>query len=145
MRLPNHNLPALRQALALLEQESTQVHRKLDLVQAVERAIARDLSLGSQIERISAELNMSSRTLRRRLAEHGLTFEALLEQVRRGRAMSLLGNPGMSIERITEEVGYRDIRSFRRAFKRWTGVSPATFRSEGTSPLDQVFTLAARR
>ena len=51
----------------------------------------------------------------------------------------------MSIERITEEVGYRDIRSFRRAFKRWTGVSPATFRSEGTSPLDQVFTLAARR
>ena len=32
MRLPNHNLPALRQALALLEQESTQVHRKLDLV-----------------------------------------------------------------------------------------------------------------
>ncbi|MGV8435501.1 AraC family transcriptional regulator, partial [Pseudomonas aeruginosa] len=70
---------ALRQALALLEQESTQVHRKLDLVQAVERAIARDLSLGSQIERISAELNMSSRTLRRRLAEHGLTFEALLE------------------------------------------------------------------
>ncbi|HEK3744119.1 TPA: AraC family transcriptional regulator [Pseudomonas aeruginosa] len=143
--LPNHNLPALRQALALLEQESTQVHRKLDLVQAVERAIARDLSLGSQIERISAELNMSSRTLRRRLAEHGLTFEALLEQVRRGRAMSLLGNPGMSIERITEEVGYRDIRSFRRAFKRWTGVSPATFRSEGTSPLDQVFTLAARR
>ena len=94
MRLPNHNLPALRQALALLEQESTQVHRKLDLVQAVERAIARDLSLGSQIERISAELNMSSRTLRRRLAEHGLTFEALLEQVRRGRAMSLLGNPG---------------------------------------------------
>lgn len=50
--------------------------------------------------------------------------------------MSLLGNPGMSIERITEEVGYRDIRSFRRAFKRWTGVSPATFRSEGTSPLD---------
>lgn len=62
MRLPNHNLPALRQALALLEQENTQVHRKLDLVQAVERAIARDLSLGSQIERISAELNMSSRT-----------------------------------------------------------------------------------
>lgn len=32
MRLPNHNLPALRQALALLEQENTQVHRKLDLV-----------------------------------------------------------------------------------------------------------------
>lgn len=58
--------------------------------------------------------------------------------------MSLLGNPGMSIERITEEVGYRDIRSFRRAFKRWTGVSPATFRSEG-APLEQAFALAARR
>ena len=73
---------------------------------------------------------MSSRTLRRRLTEHNLTFEALLEQVRRGRTLNLLANPGLSIERITEEVGYSDVRSFRRAFRRWTGMSPSAFRNE---------------
>lgn len=118
MRLPNHDLPALRQALALLERENTQVHQKLNLIQTVERTIARDLSLGGQIERISAEPNMSSRTLWRRLAEHRLAFEALLEQTRRGWTTSLPSNSGMSIEHVIEEVGCRDIRSLRRALKR---------------------------
>ncbi|MFO2466367.1 AraC family transcriptional regulator [Pseudomonas sp. 15FMM2] len=130
-RLPNHHALALRQALELLELESAHLHQKLDLIQAVERAISRDLQ-GSQLEKIASDLNMSGRTLRRRLTEHGLTFEALLEQVRRARTMGLLANPGLSIERITEEVGYSDVRSFRRAFKRWTGLSPSAFREEGS-------------
>jgi AraC-like DNA-binding protein len=130
MRLPNHHPLALRQALDLLELESAQLHQKMDLIQAVERAISRDLQ-GSQLEKVASDLNMSGRTLRRRLTEHGLTFEALLEQVRRARTMGLLGNPGLSIERITEAVGYSDVRSFRRAFKRWTGVSPSAFRGDG--------------
>jgi len=138
VNLPNHHALALRQAVALLELEAAQVHQKLDLIQAVERAIARDLSSGSHIEKIAGDLNMSSRTLRRRLTEHALTFEALLEQVRQARTMSLLGNPDMPIERITEEVGYSDVRSFRRAFKRWTGLSPSAWRNDANphpSPL----------
>lgn len=130
-RLPNHHAVALRQALKLLELESAQVHRKLDLIQAVERAISRDLTQGSHIDQVAGDLNMSGRTLRRRLSEHELTFEALLEQVRRARTLSLLANPQLSIERITEAVGYSDVRSFRRAFKRWTGLSPSAYREEG--------------
>ncbi|MGK9546127.1 hypothetical protein O6486_24160, partial [Salmonella enterica subsp. enterica] len=91
--LPNHHALALRQALELLELESAQLHQKMDLIQAVERAISRDLQ-GSQLEKVAGDLNMSGRTLRRRLTEHGLTFEALQEQVRRARTMGLLGNPG---------------------------------------------------
>ncbi|EJM77791.1 response regulator containing CheY-like receiver domain and AraC-type DNA-binding domain [Pseudomonas sp. GM55] len=68
--------------------------------------------------------------LRRRLTEHALTFETLREQVRQARTMSLLANPDMSIERITEEVGYSGVRSFRRAFRRWTGMSPSALRNE---------------
>jgi AraC-like DNA-binding protein len=133
VNLPNHHSLALRQAVKLLELEAAQVHQKMDLIQAVERAIARDLTEGSHIEKIASDLNMSSRTLRRRLTEHALTFETLLEQVRQARTMSLLANPDMSIERITEEVGYSDVRSFRRAFKRWTGMSPSAFRNESPS------------
>ena len=130
VRLPNHHALALRQALDLLEQESTQLHEKMDLIQAVERAIFRDLQR-SQLAKVASDLNMSGRTLRRRLIEHGLTFEGLREQVRRARTMSLLGNPSLTLERITEEVGYSDVRSFRRAFKRWAGLSPSAFRGEG--------------
>lgn len=132
--LPNHHSLALRQAVKLLELEGAQVHQKLDLIQAVERAISRDLTRGSHLEKIAGDLNMSGRTLRRRLTEHALTFEALLEQVRQARTMSLLANPEMSIERITEEVGYSDVRSFRRAFKRWTGQSPSAYRGEAQIP-----------
>lgn len=130
-RLPNHHAVALRQALKLLELESAQVHRKLDLIEAVERAISRDLAQGSHIEQVARDLNMSGRTLRRRLSEHDLTFDTLLEQVRRARTLNLLANPQLSIERITEAVGYSDVRSFRRAFKRWTGLSPSAYREEG--------------
>ncbi|MGZ0782960.1 AraC family transcriptional regulator [Pseudomonas saponiphila] len=130
MSLPNHHPVALRQALKLLELESAQVHQKMDLIQAVERALSRDLRAGSHIEQVAGDLNMSGRTLRRRLSEHGLTFETLLERVRQARTLNLLSNPELSIERITEEVGYSDVRSFRRAFKRWTGLSPSAFREE---------------
>ncbi|MDA8485241.1 AraC family transcriptional regulator [Pseudomonas resinovorans] len=132
-QLPTHQPVALRQALHLLELESAQVQQKIDLLQTVERAIARDLPHGSQIEKVASDLNMSSRTLRRRLAEHAVTFDALLEQVRRARAMSLLNNPELPIERIAEELGYSDVRGFRRAFKRWTGLSPSACRNEGVA------------
>lgn len=55
--------------------------------------------------------------------------------------MSLLGNFGMFIECIIEEVGYCDICSFRCVFKCWMGVSLVIFCSEGMSLLDQVFML----
>lgn len=128
--LPGHQPVALRQALQLLELESAQVQQKASLLQTVERAIARDLPQGSPIDAVAHGLNMSSRTLRRRLSEHGTTFETLLEQVRRARAMSLLSNPDMPIERIAEALGYSDVRGFRRAFKRWTGQSPSASRDE---------------
>lgn len=126
--LRNHQPLALQQALRLLELEAAQAHQTLDLIQAVERSISRALRTGAHIEQIASELNMSARTLRRRLQEQGLTFDRLLEQIRLARAVSLLANPRMPVQRITEEAGYSDVRSFRRAFRRWTGQSPSDFR-----------------
>ncbi|HEY0913508.1 MAG TPA: AraC family transcriptional regulator [Solimonas sp.] len=126
--LPNHNPLALKQALALLEAENAQVRQKMDLAATVERAIEKTLTKGPSLESIAGELNMSGRTLRRRLGDQGLSFETLLNNVRRTRVMGLLANPGLPIERVAEQSGYADVRSFRRAFKRWTGVSPSEFR-----------------
>ncbi|WP_440466446.1 AraC family transcriptional regulator [Pseudomonas sp. YH-1] len=130
LQLPSHQPVALRQALDLLETVGAPQQQKTGLLESVERAILRDLPEGCQIDKIAADLNMSSRTLRRRLGEQQMTFEALQEKVRRARAMSLLSNPRMPIERIAEALGYSDVRGFRRAFKRWTGQSPSACREE---------------
>lgn len=126
--LPSHEPLALRQALGMLEQQMQVALPQDDLALSVERAIAGSLTRGAHIEDIAADLNMSGRTLRRRLAEQGLSFESLLDNARRTRVLSLLANPRLLFEQIASEAGYSDVRSFRRAFRRWTGVSPSEFR-----------------
>ncbi len=126
--LRTHEPLALRQALRMLDQEAQISSPQDELAISVERAIARALTRGAHVEDIAGELNMSGRTLRRRLAEQGLSFDVLLDNVRRTRVFSLLANPRMLFEQIAGEAGYSDVRSFRRAFKRWTGVSPSEFR-----------------
>lgn len=126
--LPNHNALALRQALQLLDAELARQHACFDLAAAVERAIAHSLRDGPSLEHIAADLNLSSRSLRRRLTEHGLSFEGLLNNVRHTRALGLLANPGLSLDEVAARAGYADLRSFRRAFKRWTGLSPSQYR-----------------
>lgn len=77
-----------------------------------------------------AELRgVSTRTLKRTLAAHGTSFQVLLDELRRDRAVELLERPDGSVEKVAEALGYADTANFRRAFKRWMGVSPGTWRS----------------
>jgi AraC-like DNA-binding protein len=71
---------------------------------------------------------MSSRTLKRRLLEHGTSFTQLLDQARRRDAVRLLEDPLMDVARVAEALGYRDPPSFTRAFRRWTGDTPTSAR-----------------
>lgn len=123
-----HHPLGLAQALELLEAFAQKEQAKDDLCSAVERAAYKVLTGGVGLEHIARELNMSGRTLRRRLAGSGVSFEALVENVRKTRALSLLTHSGFPVERVAAETGYSDVRNFRRAFKRWTGVSPSEYR-----------------
>jgi AraC-like DNA-binding protein len=82
--------------------------------------------------RSSAEVadaaRMSERTLRRRLAEHGISLSKLVEQERRARALLLLRDRGLSLETIADRLSYSNVQSFERAFGRWTGATPAAHR-----------------
>lgn len=81
-----------------------------------------------QIDSIASVMGMSVRTLQRRLADHGVDFSSILERARFDRAVALLADPSMSIVNITLELGYSEVSSFSRAFRRWTGMPPAEFR-----------------
>lgn len=79
---------------------------------------------------------MSSRTLKRRLAEQQTTFGELLDEVRKRDSLQLLLNVDRSIDEIAARVGYADPSNFRRAFQRWTGQSPTAYRRSRVSSED---------
>jgi AraC-like DNA-binding protein len=96
---------------------------------AVENAISPLLPHGQAKANVVAEkLGMSERTLMRRLAEEGVTFTEILQQLRASMAMRYLEEDGMPISRIAWLLGYEDASSFSHACRRWTGKSPRDLR-----------------
>jgi len=80
---------------------------------------------------VAAEIAQTSvRTLQRRLAEDGLTYSQLIARLRHQRAIHWLTHSDLKMIDIAAELGYQDAAHFTRAFKRWTGVSPQTFRRD---------------
>lgn len=80
------------------------------------------------IEEIARELHVSTRTLKRRLAAAGTTFSDLLDELRRERALQLVGDHKLTLDEIADRLGYSDVANFTRAFRRWTGTTPAALR-----------------
>ena len=96
----------------------------------VENAVTPLLPHGRpRIEEIARELGTSQRTLSRRLAEEGLTFERLLEEMRRDLALRYLRDARLTISRIAWLLGFQEATAFTRAFRRWTGRSPTEARA----------------
>lgn len=81
------------------------------------------------IDRVAQALGMSRQTLYRRLKSEGVTFEEILEAKRRQLAIRYLGMEKVSVKAAAYRLGFSEPAAFSRAFKRWTGVSPADFRS----------------
>ena len=70
----------------------------------------------------------SARSLQRRLAASGLRFGRLVDEARFQAASRLLRDPSIRIVDVSAELGYTDAANFTRAFRRWAGVSPLSFR-----------------
>jgi len=100
-----------------------------DLLAQVRAVLADQLAGGDlQIERTAEVLGTSSRTLRRRLKELGTTHHTLLDEVRLARAEHYLRERRASVDEIAFLLGFSDAPSFHRAFRRWTGKTPAQVR-----------------
>jgi len=82
----------------------------------------------AELQEIAEEMDLSTQTLRRRLTKEGTSFNAIKSQVRRDIAMHALGHPELSIEEVAIQTGYSEPAAFIRAFKSWTGFTPAKFR-----------------
>ena len=81
------------------------------------------------IEQVAANLNLSVRTLQRRLKEEGLTYKIVLDELRKQFALDYIKNKELSVKEIAYLLDYAEPSSFIRTFKRWTGKSPNVYRS----------------
>jgi AraC-like DNA-binding protein len=80
--------------------------------------------------RLAQALGLSVRTLHRQLQQEGTSVQALKAQVRQERALALLERSTLALKQIAAEIGYRNEKSLIRAFKQWTGQSPAAWRRQ---------------
>jgi AraC-like DNA-binding protein len=87
------------------------------------------LAAPPDLDRVAASLHMSDRTLRRRLADEGVSFRGLLDEIREQLAAELLITGGLSVAEVAERLGYVEVSSFSQAFRRWKGVGPRDYRS----------------
>jgi AraC-like DNA-binding protein len=124
-RLPWANAMAYRVSTQLLKQDAARWSAMPTLGFTVERTIRRRLPAIAELWHIAEALNISERTLRRRLAQVGLSYRQLLDDCRKSRALELLTADSRSLHEVAFATGFSDVRAFSRAFKRWTGEPPS--------------------
>ncbi len=126
-----HRNAELYQMLELqAERVLKRVTDELTYSERLKRLVQRELPRVLQMPEAARSLGMSERSLRRRLAEEGVSYSQLVEQSQIELARVMLGNPTKSIKEIAHDVGFMGQSGFHRAFKRHTGTSPAQFRAQ---------------
>jgi AraC-like DNA-binding protein len=101
------------------------------LADDVRAAIARRMS-GERpsVDKVAHDIRMSSRTLQRRLAESGTSYQGLLDDVRRVTARGLLSDTDLDASEVAFLLGFEELNSFT-AFRTWEGVTPTRWRDSG--------------
>ncbi len=120
--------PALHaQAISQCESELRQMQHEQNLSVRVRQMISRNPGKLWSSEEMAAELNMSVRTLLRRLKVEGESFQHLRDSVVMDLARTYLLDPNMTVELTGHMLGFSDVAAFRRSFKRVTGETPVSF------------------
>lgn len=108
--------------------------RRGDLVSRVQLAMVEQLASGTPSEHsVARAVSLSTRSLQRRLAEERTSFTDLLTTVRRDLAEKYVRDRDLAVTEISYMLGFSDVSSFSRAFKRWTGKSPVALRREAVA------------
>jgi AraC-like DNA-binding protein len=114
-------------------------------VSMVASKLQRNLAHGAVSQAaLARELGMSTRGLQRKLNASGCTFQSVLSEVRRSSALRLLSDRSIAVYEVALSLGYDDVRSFNRAFIRWTGQTPSAHRerSWGSSGAESPATMS---
>ncbi|BBB30502.1 AraC family transcriptional regulator [Neptunomonas japonica] len=102
-----------------------------DIVTQVQAKVIEMLPLGEPSqEKVAKSLNLSLRNLQRKLQQEGTHYTQVVEDVRRDLARQYLEQSHITINEICYMLGFANLSSFCRAFKRWTGMAPGQYRAQ---------------
>ncbi|QFU23807.1 helix-turn-helix domain-containing protein [Shewanella eurypsychrophilus] len=111
------------------ETKTTTPTAPVNFLHSFKDAISPYISMGKiPITQAALILNMSVRTLQRRLADEKASYSEVVAEIIYGQAISLMSDKGIPVTRISSTLGYSDVSHFSRAFKRMTGQSPRAYR-----------------
>jgi AraC-like DNA-binding protein len=130
-RLPQANPQSLAMSEALCNDVVARRRARTGVTQQTRVLITQHLAQGAAMESVARDLGVSVRTLRRRLADQGTTYQELLDEVRASLSTELLTRARLGVEDTALRLGYAEASSFIHAFKRWHGTTPAAYVAGG--------------
>ena len=125
---------ASQQAIEQCERELARLGDSPELIPEVRAMLEDNIQSPPGLETVASRLFMSPRTLKRKLKIQGSNYQRLLDEVRFSSAKQLLGNPQLNLQQVGEQLGYAEPASFTRAFRKWAGETPRTWRNRHISP-----------
>lgn len=118
-----------QQAEALVEQRLARQSQRHGIAARLHQLFEKHTELlGNNIDNLASRLNMHPRSLQRHLKAEGTSFGELQTEARLAVAVQALQRGKENLDALSDRLGFSDRRSFTRAFKRWTGVSPSQYR-----------------
>ncbi|MEH6826385.1 MAG: AraC family transcriptional regulator ligand-binding domain-containing protein [Motiliproteus sp.] len=125
----NEEMQRLHQSFA--DQLLSSAGRDGTLVAQIKSLIRNQLSSHQAISRqqVAAHLNLSLRTMQRKLDQQGTPFQTLFDQTRKDLALQLIQRGDSSFGEIAFQLGFSGLSAFQKAFKRWTGMAPGAYRN----------------
>jgi AraC-like DNA-binding protein len=97
--------------------------------------LRRQVTSPPDMAQAARQLSVSQQTLRRQLRHENLTYQQIKDEVRFGVAAELLDDSTVSVEQVGIQLGFAELSSFHRAFKRWSGSAPGQHRRARASNL----------
>jgi AraC-like DNA-binding protein len=129
--LPQADPHTLEMCMAQCDVLMQSSERRQGITALVRSKLFRDSGVFPTLLDVAGELDIHPRTLRRRLAEEGTSFRALLNEARSTVAVDLLRNVGLTVEEVSTRLGYTEVSTFSHAFRRWYGVAPSAYSRQG--------------
>jgi len=117
--------------LLVVQQHERELLNGLGMRSQVRQLIADSLGHSSvDIENISTSLNISTRTMQRRLSDEKTNFSEVYDDVRKQRALEMIYHKSLSMSELSYHLGFNHITNFYTAFNKWTGQPPVQYRTE---------------